>query len=232
MKIAILGTGPVAKTLGAKLAALGHDVTLGTRAPAATLAKTEADTFGLPPVSDWLGQNPTARLDTFANAAGGAEVIINATSGMAGTAPLEAAGAENLASKIVIDVTNPLDFSQGFPPRLTVCNDTSLGEQIQATFPDARVVKTLNTVNAFLMVDPASLDGGNHTMFVAGNDDVAKAEVTGWLKDWFGWQDIMDLGDITNARGTEMLLPLWTRIYAATENPSFAFKVVRAGGSE
>ena len=227
MKIAILGTGPVAKTLAGKLASLSHDVVLGTRDPSATMARKEPDTFGLPPVAQWRKDNPSVGLATFADAAARAEVIFNASAGAAGLAPLEAAGASNLDGKILIDVSNPLDFSKGMPPSLTVCNDDSLGEKIQRAFPGAKVVKTLNTVNAFLMIDPGQLKDADHTMFVSGNDAGAKAAVTGYLKDWFGWKDVMDLGDISNARGTEMLLPLWARVYTSTNNPMFAFKVVR-----
>jgi 8-hydroxy-5-deazaflavin:NADPH oxidoreductase len=227
MKIAILGTGPVAKTLGGKLATIGHDVTLGTRDPAATMARSEADMFGLPPIAQWRKEHAAVGLETFADAAEWAEIVINASAGAAGTASLEAAGSKNLGGKILIDLSNPLDFSQGMPPMLSVCNDDSLGERIQRAFPDAKVVKTLNTVNAFLMIDPGQLNNADHTMFVAGNDEDAKAAVTGFLKDWFGWKDVLDLGDITNARGTEMMLPVWTRIYSAIQNPNFAFKIVR-----
>lgn len=227
MKIAILGTGPVAKTLAGKLASLSHDVVLGTRDPSATMARKEPDTFGLPPVAQWRKDNPSVGLATFASAVVAAEIVINASAGAAGLGALEAAGAANLGGKIVIDLSNPLDFSRGMPPSLTVCNDDSLGEQIQRAFPGAKVVKTLNTVNAFLMINPGQLAGADHTMFVAGNDARAKEAVTGYLKDWFGWKDVMDLGDISNARGTEMLLPLWARVYVAGNNPMFAFKVVR-----
>ena len=227
MKIAVLGTGVVAKTIAGKLASIGHEVVLGTRDPATTMARTDPDSFGQPPVSEWRDSHPSVGLETFAAAAAGAEVIVNATAGAIGTAALELAGADNLDGKILIDISNPLDFSKGFPPSLSVCNDDSLGERIQRAFPGARVVKTLNTVNATLMVDPGQLAEGDHTMFVAGNDAAAKQAVSGFLREWFGWKDVLDLGDISNARGTEMVLPLWTRIYASTGNPMFAFKVVR-----
>lgn len=219
MKIAILGTGPVAKTHAGNLASLRHDVVPGTRDPAAAMARKEPDNFGQPPVAEWRKDNPSVGLATFADAAAAAEIVINASAG--------AAGAANPDGKIVIDLSNPLDFSRGMPPSLTVCNDDSLGEQIQRAFPGAKVVKTLNTVNAFLMVDPSQLKDADQTMFVAGNDAHAKEAVTGYLKTWFGWKDVMDLGYISNARGTEMLLPLWARIYTSTNNPTFAFKVVR-----
>ncbi|WP_089726791.1 NADPH-dependent F420 reductase [Candidatus Thiosymbion oneisti] len=227
MKIAVIGTGIVGKTLAGKLATLGHQVTLGTRDPKATLKRTEPDLFGKPPVAVWRKDYPAVGLETFAQATGGAELVINATLGIACLEALEATGAANLDGKLLIDVSNPLDFSQGMPPSLAICNKDSLGEQIQRKFPLAKVVKTLNTVNAALMIEPGQLQGGQHTMFVAGNDTEARTEVSGYLKEWFGWQDVLDLGDITNARGMEMLLPLWIRIYGATGNPMFAYRIVR-----
>jgi hypothetical protein len=137
------------------------------------------------------------------------------------------AGEANLNGKVLIDIANPLDFSQGMPPTLTVCNTDSLGEQIQRAYPNVKVVKTLNTVNAFLMVNPGQLANADHTMFVCGNDAAAKAQVTEWLKGWFGWKDVIDLGDITNARGTEMLLPIWVRLWGALQSPMFNFKIVK-----
>lgn len=137
------------------------------------------------------------------------------------------AGEANLAGKVLLDISNPLDFSRGMPPSLTVANTDSLGEQIQRALPKTRVVKSLNTVNAFLMVDPGLLAGGEHTMFVSGNDAGAKAEVTRLLKDGFGWKDVVDLGDLTNARATEMYVVLWARLYGALQNPMFNVKLVR-----
>jgi 8-hydroxy-5-deazaflavin:NADPH oxidoreductase len=167
------------------------------------------------------------RLDTLANAAATGEIVINALLGASALAGLTLAGEANLDGKIVLDLSNPLDFSNGMPPSLFVSNTDSLGEQIQRRFPRARVVKTLNTVNAYLMVDPRQLAGGNHTMFVSGNDADARRQVAGWLTEWFGWREVIDLGDITTARGTEMLLPLWARIWGAVKTPMFAFQVVR-----
>jgi predicted dinucleotide-binding enzyme len=227
MKIAVLGTGMVGKTLAGKLASVGHDVVMGTRDPEATMARTEPDMAGLPPVAEWREKNPKVGLETLSDAAAGAELVICAGSGASAVAMLEQAGKANLEGKILIDVSNPLDFSKGFPPSLSICNDDSLGERIQNAFAGAKVVKTLNTVNALLMVDPGQLDDGGHTMFVCGNDESARATVAGYLREWFGWKDIVDLGDITNARGTEMLLPLWTRLYGILQTPNFAFKIVR-----
>ena len=137
-----------------------------------------------------------------------------------------AAGAENLAGKVLMDIANPLDFSHGFPPSLNPVNTDSLGEQIQRAFPEARVVKTLNTMTASVMVDPASVAGGDHSVFVSGNDAAAKETVAGLLKD-FGHRDIIDLGDITTARGAEMILPIWLRVWGALGTGAFNFKVAR-----
>lgn len=227
MNLAILGTGIVAKTLAAKLDALGHSVKLGTRDPAATLARNEPDMAGGAPLRLWLESHPRVSLAPIAEAAAHGQLVINSLSGQGTLAGLELAGTEALAGKVLIDVSNPLDFSRGMPPTLSVSNTDSLGEQIQRLLPKTKVVKTLNTVNSFLMVEPASLAGGDHTVFVAGNDAAAKAEVTRVLEEWFGWKDVIDLGDITMARGTEMWLPLWVRLWGALGTPAFNLKVVR-----
>ena len=225
MNTAVLGTGMVGRTIAARLAELGHTVTIGTRDPEATLARTEPDATGIPPFAAWASENPGIQVGGFADAAAGAELIINATNGGASLDVLAAAGAENLAGKVILDIANPLDFSKGMPPTLFVKDTDSLGEQIQRTFPAARVVKALNTLNADLMARPAQLaDPG--TIFVSGNDADAKNTVSGLLKD-FGHQDVIDLGDITTARGTEMLLPVWLRLWGALGTPAFNFKIVR-----
>jgi predicted dinucleotide-binding enzyme len=226
MKIGILGTGMVGQTIGGKLLELGHDVVYGTRDVKKTLARTEPDAYGNPPFSTWLGQHPDARLGTFEEAAMHGELVFNATSGTASLAALRLAGGGNLSGKVLIDIANPLDFSQGFPPSLSVCNTESLGEQIQEAFPDARVVKTLNTMNAFVMTKPEEVPG-DHTVFVSGNDAGAKELVTDILTDWFGWKrtNVIDLGDITTARGAEMILPLWVRLYGVLQHPRFNFHI-------
>ncbi|HEX5995950.1 MAG TPA: NAD(P)-binding domain-containing protein [Jiangellales bacterium] len=226
MKIAVLGTGMVGQALAGRLAALGHQVTVGTRDVEATLARTTPDGMGNPPYSAWAQMQPAVRLATFAEAAVGAEVLVNATSGNVSIAALEAAGTENLAGKVLLDIANPLDFSAGFPPSLFVKDTDSLGEQIQAAFPRLRVVKALNTLTARLMVEPAQLAGGDHSVFVSGNDADAKKTVIGILES-FGHTDVIDLGDITTARGTEMVLPLWLRLMGALNTPMFNLKVVR-----
>ncbi|MEU8004163.1 NAD(P)-binding domain-containing protein [Catellatospora sp. NPDC049111] len=226
MKIAVLGTGMVGQALAGRLAGLGHDVTVGTRDIAATMARAEPDGMGNPPYPAWAQAHPAVKLATFAQAAADAELIVNATSGAISLAALEAAGSDNLAGKVLLDIANPLDFSGGFPPTLFVKDTDSLGEQIQRAFPELKVVKTLNTVNADLMVDPRQLADGDHTVFVSGDDADAKKTVTGLLES-FGHRDVIDLGDITSARGTEMLLPIWLRLFGALGNPMFNLKVVR-----
>jgi predicted dinucleotide-binding enzyme len=226
MRIAVLGTGPVGQTVAARLDELGHEVKVGTRDVETTMARTKPDNFGRPPFPKWAKEHPQVEVATLAEAASGADVVVNATNGSGSVEALEAAGADNLARKVLIDIANPLDFSQGMPPSLFASNADSLGEQIQRRFPDTRVVKTLNTMNTHLMVDPKQLAGGDHTVFVSGNDGDAKAEVTRLLQS-LGWSDIVDLGDITTARGSEMYLPLWLRIMGATQNPMFNIKVVR-----
>jgi predicted dinucleotide-binding enzyme len=226
MNIGILGTGIVAKTIAGKLDSLGHAVKLGTRDVNATLARNEPDMAGGPPLRTWLESHPRVQLVTQAEAAAHGDLAINALNGQ-GAIPSLRGLADRLAGKILIDISNPLDFSKGFPPSLTVANTDSLGEQIQRELPQTRVVKTLNTVNCFLMVDPSQLAGGDHTMVICGNDAGAKAEVTRLLREGFGWKDVVDLGDLTNARGTEMYVVLWARMFGALKTPMFNVKVVR-----
>jgi predicted dinucleotide-binding enzyme len=227
MQIGIFGTGIVGQTLAAGLAATGHAVMIGTRDPAATLARDTGTPLSKTPFRDWQRANPSVKLGTFAEAARFGEAVINATSGGGAMPALQGAGAEALGDRIVLDVSNPLDFSHGMPPTLTVCNTDSLGEQLQRAFPRVRLVKTLNTVTAALMVNPGAVNGGDHTMFVCGNDAGAKTRVKGWLGEWFGWRDVLDLGDVTTARGTEMYLPIWLRMWGAVGTPMFNIKIVR-----
>jgi 8-hydroxy-5-deazaflavin:NADPH oxidoreductase len=222
MKVAIIGSGVVGQTLGKKLVELGHDVVLGTRDPnKLDEAKGWAGSLG-----DWLtAVGNKATVATFAAAAAQGEIVINATHGMASLAALQTAGADNLQGKILIDVANELDFSQGMPPKSLAADTTSLGEKIQAAFPNTKVVKTLNTMNCAVMINPQQLADGNHTVFVSGNDADAKAKVTELLQS-FGWTDIFDLGDLTSARGTEMMMPLWLRAFGKLGNVPYNFKIV------
>lgn len=230
MKVAVLGTGMVGRAIAVKLTELGHEVVIGTRDVGKTLAQKEPDRYGNPPFATWLDERPSLALDTFAAAAGhGDPLIVNCTSGMASMSALEMAGEANLRGKVLVDIANPLDFSRGMPPTLDPVNTDSLAEQIQRAFPELKVVKTLNTMNARLMVDP-SLVRGDHTVFVSGNDAGAKAEV-GKLLRAFGWapHNILDLGDIGTARGTEMLLPIWLRLWGALGTAEFNFHIQRNG---
>jgi predicted dinucleotide-binding enzyme len=216
MKIGIFGTGTVGTTLGTKFVQLGHDVKMGGRAANNEKAAAWVQSTG----------GSKASQGTFADAAAFGELLFNCTSGGGALPALTAAGAANLAGKVLVDVSNPLDFSKGFPPSLSVCNADSLGEQIQRTFPDARVVKALNTLSAPLMINPAAL-AGEHDLFICGNDPGAKAQVTEMLRGWLGWKNILDMGDITAARGTEAILLLWVRLYGQFQTPNFNFHIAR-----
>lgn len=214
MNIGIFGSGTVAQTVGGKLVALGHSVVFGSRDPGK--------------LAGWIaGLSGQARAGSYAEAAAHGEVLINATAGGGSLEALAAAGVERMQGKILIDIANPLDFSQGFPPSLSISNTDSLAEQIQRTYPSLKVVKALNTVAASLMIDPQHLADGDHHLFMSGNDADAKQQVDAWLRAWFGWRHIIDLGDITTARGTEMLLPIWVRLFAKFGTPTFNFKIVQ-----
>jgi predicted dinucleotide-binding enzyme len=208
MKLAVLGTGMVGTTLGAAFAAAGHEVTLGTRDPEAT---AERGDFTLP-------------LATFADAVAGSDVVILAVGGQVAESVLAESG--DLGDRVVVDVTNPLDFSQGFPPTLTVKDTDSLAEVLQRAHPGARVVKTLNTVNAGLMVDPGALNDGDHTIFLAGDNAAARDVVRGLLYD-LGWSDIVEFEALEAARGLEMWLPLWVRLMQNLGTAQFNLKLVR-----
>jgi 8-hydroxy-5-deazaflavin:NADPH oxidoreductase len=213
MKIGIFGTGIVGSTIGKKLVELGHDVMMGSRKSGNENAlKFVKDTDNF------------AKEGSFADAARHGELIFNCTKGEVALKVLEQAGKENLRGKILVDVSNPLDFSKGFPPSLTICNDDSVGETLQRSFPDLKVVKALNTVNCALMVNPSALSG-EHDLFICGNDSSSKEIVTEILKKEFGWRKVIDLGDISNSRGTEMLLPLWTRLYGKLGHANFNFHI-------
>ena len=217
MKIAILGTGMVGNTIATKLVQLGHEVMMGSR------------TANSEPGQQWLRSvNNKGRIGTFSDAAAFGEIVFDCTSGANSIAALRQAGAANLRGKILIQVGNPLDFSKGMPPSLTVCNTDSQGEQTQREFPDARVVKALNTVNCDIMVEPSRIPG-DHNLIICGNDAAAKAEVTKYLSSWFGWKpaNIIDLGPISASRGTEMFLALWIRLFGLFGTPHFNIHIVR-----
>src|SRR5437588_8095748 len=215
MRIGVLGTGMVGRTIGAKLVGLGHEVMLGSR----TADNADA--------TAWAGEvGDRATHGTFADSAAFGEVLFNCTGGMVSLAALEAAGEDNIGDKVLVDVSNALDFSQGMPPRLAVANTDSVGEQIQRRFPSARVVKSLNTMNCAVMVDPAA-GPGYHNVFVSGDDDGAKATVRDLLGQ-FGWPRgaVIDLGDIKSARGAEALVLFWVFLRGALGGNQFNLGVV------
>ncbi|MEV7330905.1 NAD(P)-binding domain-containing protein [Micromonospora sp. NPDC093244] len=217
MRIAVFGTGSVGQAIAARTAELGHQVTVGTRDVAATRAGAYAA---------WAAEHPEVGLATMAVATADAELVVNATSGTGSLPALTAAGAANLSGKVLLDIANPLDFGAGFPPSLTVDDTDSLAERIQREFPQAKVVKALNTLTAELMVRPRQLADGDHSVFVSGDDAEAKRTVTDLLVS-FGHTDVIDLGDLSTARGTEMLMPLWLRLYGRLDTAIFNLKVVR-----
>jgi predicted dinucleotide-binding enzyme len=218
MRIGVLGTGVVGQALATKLVEVGHEVTMGSRMAGNEKAVAWAEAAG-----------ERAQEGSFADAAAFGELIVHCTAGLHSLAALGEAGVANLSGKVLIDVANPLDFSGGMPPTLAVCNTDSLGEQIQSTFEDARVVKTLNTVNAGVMVDPASVPG-DHVVFVCGEDADAKQQ-TAELLESFGWPPgrIVDLGGIRAARGTEMYVIHWLNVMGALGTPQFNIGLARAG---
>jgi predicted dinucleotide-binding enzyme len=213
MKIGVLGTGMVGQAIASRLAALDHDVTMGARSASNEKAAEWASGHG-------------GHAGSFADAAADADMVFNCTKGEAALDVLDQAGADSLAGKTLVDVSNPLDFSKGMPPSLSVCNTDSLAETIQRRFPSANVVKTLNTMNAEIMVDPARLPG-HHAVFLCGNDQAAKDQVIDLLKT-FGWRDILDLGDLTAARGMEMVLPIWLKLMQRLSTADFNFAITRA----
>ena len=213
MRFAVLGTGIVGEGLATKLVSLGHEVKLGSRVESA--AKAVA----------WAAQSGDhASHGSYTQAAAFGDMAINALQGAA-TLPVMADLKAELAGKLLIDIANPLDFSKGFPPTLFISNDRSLAEEIQKLLPQTRVVKALNTVHAPVMVNPALLPG-DHDIFVSGDDAAAKARVVELLQS-FGWKAPIDLGDLSTARGTEQLLALWLRLYAALGTGMFNLRVVR-----
>ncbi len=229
MKIAVLGTGSVGQTLSAKLLELGNKVVMGTRNVSEAQARTAKDGYGNPGIGEWLKSNPGVKLATFTDAIVFGQIIINATQGGKSIEALKAGNPGDLDGKIIVDIANPLDFSKGMPPLLMpdLCNNTSLGEEIQKAFPKSYVVKTLNTMWCGLMVNPAMIGGGDHNNFLCGNNPKSKLEVRKLLNE-FGWKEdkLIDLGDITSSRGTEQILPLWLRVMSVKHTGAFNFKVV------
>ena len=229
MRISIIGTGMVGQTLASKLVELGNEVIMGTRNVTEKLVDSSKDLFGNPPLSEWLKANSKVKLESFSDAALLGETVINATRGSKSIEALKQAHAQNLAGKILIDISNPLDFSTEIPCLLAGLNNTnSLGEEIQKTFPYSLVVKTLNTMWCGLMVNPRMFAKGEHINFISGNDARAKENVRKLLNQ-IGWRDenIMDLGDITGARATESMLPIWLRVREVLQTGAFNFRIAR-----
>jgi 8-hydroxy-5-deazaflavin:NADPH oxidoreductase len=212
MRMGVLGSGMVAQAISARLAELGHDVVIGTH---------DADKL-----RGWQSSNQRVLIGSFAETAAHGEMVFNATDGAASLNALSMAGEENLTDKILVDVANPLDFSDGFPPSLTVFGKDSLAEQIQRAFPMTRVVKTLNTVTARVMTHPLEVADGDHHVFISGNDVDAKEQVTNLLRS-FGWINIFDLGDLSTARGTEAYLLLWVRLYGTMNTSMINIKIIK-----
>lgn len=222
MKIAVLGTGSVGRTISIKLNELGHEVTIGTRTIVDTMNRELSEGITL---NNWFTEHSTIKLETFKEACSHARIIFNCTGGLVSLAVLDSIGKEELSGKILIDVANPLDFSNGMPPTLSVSNSDSLAEQIQRSYPELHVVKALNTMTAGLMINPGLLSG-DHNVFICGDDEHSKVIVSDLLMS-FGWQKdaIIDLGDITAARGTEMILPIWLRLWSKLGTAEFNFHI-------
>lgn len=225
MKIGILGTGIVGRTLAAKFSSDGDDVLIGTRNVSETMAKGEPDGMGNPPFKEWQSQNQNVKLGTFADAAKFGEMILLATFGDVTKNAIDLAGKENFSNKIVIDTTNPLDFSKGVPPGFTATLGNSLGEQIQRYILDAKVVKAFNTIGAHIMVSPER-EEGDPDFFIAGNDNDAKKKISDVVKNW-GWKGVVDLGDISMSYWLEALAMIWIHYGFKYNSWSQAFKLLK-----
>ncbi len=199
MRIGILGSGQVGRTLGAGFASKGHDVRIGTRSPKK------------PALQKWLrGATGTVSLGTYADAAAHGELLVLACPGAAAMDVIEAAGPERFDGKILLDVSNPLAFDDGQPPGLFARVTDSLGERVQRRLPNTKVVKGLNTMNASTMIRP-KMRQGLADVLLCGNNKAAKRKVAGLIRD-FGWATLIDVGGIESARWMEAWVPLWVRI--------------------
>ena len=219
MNIAILGTGGVGQAFATRLQGLGHDIMLGTREVQSTKTR----------LADFIGKNPEVKFGTFAEAAAFGELVIHVSKGATAIDVIKSAGEKNLSGKVLVDITNPLDFSKGMPPSLIpeLSNTKSLGEETQRLLPNTKVVKTLNTMWNGLMINPSLINKGDHVNYICGNDADAKNKVKKLLNE-LGWKNesLLDLGDITAARATEATLPIWLRVYGAKQSGAFNFKIV------
>jgi 8-hydroxy-5-deazaflavin:NADPH oxidoreductase len=195
MKIGILGSGPVAQRVGSALKQKGYEVMLGGRS-------LQSDG-----VMAWLQSGGLA--GTFAEAARFGDLVLNFVNGNFSTQAVQQAGIENLAGKILLDGSNPLDFSRGLPPSITSAPGTSVGDDLQQMLPNTRVVKALNTISIDLMTEPQTLGDGIFDVYICGDDEAAKLQVQQWLTDAFGYlpNSFVDLGGISNSRVTEAIVP-------------------------
>jgi len=216
MKVGVLGTGMVGRTIASRLVGLGYEVKMGSREAGNEKAREWAQEAG-----------SKAGEGSFADAAAFGELVFNCTAGEHSIAALEQADASNLAGKVLVDVANVLDFSGGRPPAVGLGTKDSLGEQIQRSFPEAKVVKALNTMNCDVMVDPTKVPG-DHDVFICGEDEDAKAQVARVLRE-FGWpaEHIVDLGGISAARGTEGYVALWLNLMGVVGTGQFNIALVR-----
>ena len=220
MNIEVLGTGVVGETIATALTEKGHNVRMGSRSTNNEKAAA------------WVKKsNDHATQGDFNDAAAFGDIVFLCLNGAHALEAVRSIDADSINGKIVVDVTNPLDFSKGMPPRLLegLSNSTSLGEEIQKHLPGAKVVKTFNTMNCYVMVNPKLVNDGDHTLFVCGNDADAKNKVKHFLVDAFGWKpdNLLDLGGIEMSRGTEAYVPFWVMMMQATGSPMFNIKVVK-----
>jgi 8-hydroxy-5-deazaflavin:NADPH oxidoreductase len=211
--VGVLGSGEVGRRLAAAFRARGHEVKIGSRDP------------DKPELRDWIaGDGAGIAAGTFAAAAEFGELLVLAVLGNAAEQAIAEAGPGNFAGKVVIDTMNPLDFSRGFPPGLSISGDDSLGEHVQRLLPEARVVKALNTIGNPYFADPL-LAGERPTMLIAGDDEVAKRTVDGVLRS-FGWPPAVDIGGIEGSRELESLCILWVKIGGARGAWDHGFKLL------
>jgi len=227
MKISILGTGNVGQTIASKMITLGHEVFMGSRDAQQARTRTQSNPMSGTSFAEWLKTYSAVSLVDYKDLPADSDIYINCTQGEGSVAALEAAGKEKLNGKIILDIANPLDFSKGMPPTLFISNTDSLGEKLQREFPESKIVKGLNTMNCNIMVNP-SMVPGDHNVFLSGNDEQAKKEITSLLVT-IGWQsnNIIDLGDISTSRGTEMILPIWLRLWGALGTADFNFHIAQ-----
>ncbi len=218
MKIGVLGSGDVGRRLSDGFIELGHIVKIGSRDP----TKEEVVQW----VSNHGGEEGKASAGNFEEAASFGEILVIATSWNGTSNSIRLAGTKNFAGKIVIDVTNPLDFSEGMPPKLAISHSDSGGETIQRLIPEAKVVKAFNIVGNPHFLHPDFRNGGPPTMFICGNDEQAKKEISDDILTKFGWETI-DIGGIEGARLLEPLALLWITYYFRTGNGNHAFKLLK-----